>query len=59
MNTVCHGADLGYIPIVVTDACGYGNADEADRALASLRFAGDAVFTDVAEICDVSQRRRS
>src|SRR5262249_20509520 len=25
--TVRHGADLGYIPIVVTDACGGGNAE--------------------------------
>jgi hypothetical protein len=28
--TVRHGADLGYIPIVVTDACGAGN-DEAGK----------------------------
>jgi biuret amidohydrolase len=51
--TVRHGADLGYIPIVVTDACGAGHADAAERALASLRYAGDALFTTVAEICDV------
>jgi len=57
--TVRHGADLGYIPIVVTDACGCGHAAAAERAMASLRYAGDALFTDVAEICDVLQRRRS
>ncbi|HZM27909.1 MAG TPA: cysteine hydrolase [Gemmatimonadales bacterium] len=51
--TVRHGADLGYIPIVVTDACGAGHADAAERALATLRYAGDALFTTVAEICDV------
>jgi biuret amidohydrolase len=51
--TVRHGADLGYIPIVVTDACGAGHADAAERALASLRYAGDALFTTVAEIYDV------
>ena len=51
--TVRHGADLGYIPIVVTDACGAGHADAAERALASLRYAGDALFTTVAEICGV------
>ena len=57
--TVRHGADLGYIPIVVTDACGCGHAEAAERALASLRYAGDALFTDVAEICDVLHNRRS
>src|SRR5262249_49503828 len=56
--TVRHGADLGYIPIVVTDACGCGNAEAAERALANLRYAGDALFTDVAEICDVLHKRR-
>ncbi len=48
--TVRHGADLGYIPIVVTDACGAGHREAGERALASLRFMGDALFTDVAEI---------
>jgi len=57
--TVRHGADLGYIPVVVTDACGCGHAEAAERALASLRYAGDALFTDVAEICDVLHKYRS
>ncbi len=48
--TVRHGADLGYIPIVVTDACGAGDTEAAARALASLRFAGDAFLTDVQTI---------
>jgi len=47
---VRHSADLGYIPIVVTDACGAGHREAGERALASLRFMGDALFTDVAEI---------
>jgi nicotinamidase-related amidase len=51
--TVRHGADLGYIPIVVTDACGAGHPEAGDRALASLRYAGDALFTTVAEIRDL------
>lgn len=49
--TVRHGADLGYIPVVVKDACGCGHADAAERSLASLEFAGDALFTDVDTIC--------
>ena len=48
--TVRHGADLGYLPILVTDACGAGHAEAGERAMASLRFMGDAFFTDVAEL---------
>jgi nicotinamidase-related amidase len=48
--SVRHAADLGYIPIVVTDACGAGHPGAAERSLESLKFAGDAVFTDVATI---------
>lgn len=54
--TVRHGADLGYIPIVVTDACGAGHQEAAERALAGLRYLGDAIFTTVAQICDVLRR---
>jgi nicotinamidase-related amidase len=49
--TVRQGSDLGYIPVVVKDACGFGHRDAADRAIASLEFAGDALLTDVAAIC--------
>lgn len=56
--TVRHGADLGYLPIVVTDACGAGHAEAGERALASLRYMGDAFFTQVAEIGDLLGRAR-
>src|SRR5262249_47405804 len=46
--TVRHGSDLGYVPIVVTDACGAGHAEAGERAIASMRYIGDALFTDVA-----------
>jgi nicotinamidase-related amidase len=46
--TVRHGADLGYIPIVITDACGAGHKDAGDRSIESMRFMGDAMLTDVA-----------
>lgn len=42
--TVRHAADLGYIPVVVTDACGAGNVEAAERSLAALRFAGDSLL---------------
>ncbi len=48
--TVRHATDLGYIPIVVTDACGAGHADAGERSLAGLRFAGDAILTDIETI---------
>jgi len=51
--TVRHGVDLGYIPVVVTDACGFGHRDAAARSVASLEFAGDALLTDVETICRV------
>ena len=49
--TARHAADLGYLPVVVTDACGAGHRDAAARSIESLRFAGDALLTDVATIC--------
>jgi nicotinamidase-related amidase len=54
--TVRHGVDLGYIPIVATDACGAGNAEAADRALASIRFMGDAILTDIEAIRELLGR---
>ena len=44
--TVRHSADLGYIPIVVRDACGAGDGVAGDRALETLMFAGDAIVAD-------------
>jgi nicotinamidase-related amidase len=54
--TVRHGADLGYIPVVVTDACGAGNEEAARRSIEGLRFTGDAILTDVEEICAIFRR---
>jgi biuret amidohydrolase len=55
--TVRHGADLGYIPIVLTDACGAGHEEAGARALASLEFIGDAFLTDVATFQELLARR--
>jgi biuret amidohydrolase len=44
--TVRHATDLGYLPIVVTDACGFGDPAGAERALAGLAFAADSLQTD-------------
>jgi biuret amidohydrolase len=47
--TVRHAGDLGFIPVVLTDACAPGNAEAGERAIETLRFLGDAVLTDVAQ----------
>jgi nicotinamidase-related amidase len=51
--TVRHGADLGLIPVMVTDACGAGNPAAAKRSLEALTTAGDAILTDVSTITDL------
>jgi nicotinamidase-related amidase len=55
--TARHGADLGYIPVLVTDACGAGNEEAANRSIESLKFTGDALITDTETICSVLQNR--
>ena len=57
--TVRHGADLGYIPVVVKDACGFGHRDAAERSIAILEFAGDALLTNVETICAQFRRIQS
>ena len=51
--TARHAADLGIIPIVVEDACGFGHREAAERSLASLRFAGDAMLTELASLREI------
>jgi nicotinamidase-related amidase len=54
--TVRHGADLGLIPVVVTDACGAGNPAAAKRSLDALTTAGDAILTDISTITGLLAR---
>jgi biuret amidohydrolase len=51
--TVRHSADLGYIPVVVRDACGSGSKEAAERSVASMEFTGDALLTDTDEVCAI------
>lgn len=46
--TVRHAGDLGFVPVVITDACGAGDAEAGARSLETLRFLGEALLTDVA-----------
>jgi nicotinamidase-related amidase len=56
--TVRHGADLGYIPVIVRDACGAGHMEAGERSMACVEYSGDAVFTDVETICNAMNGRR-
>ena len=51
--TVRHAADLGFVPVVITDACGAGRQEAAKRSLDSLAFAGDAWFADTGTFCNL------
>jgi hypothetical protein len=46
--TVRHGADLGYLPIVATDACGAGDPAAGERTLPTLASTGGVLLTDAA-----------
>jgi nicotinamidase-related amidase len=45
--TVRHATDLGFVPIVLADACGSGHAEAAARALETMRFVGEAIVSNV------------
>jgi biuret amidohydrolase len=49
--TVRHSLDLGYFPVLVTDACGAGHQEAGQRALETLAFAGGSLQTDTGTIC--------
>jgi nicotinamidase-related amidase len=51
--TVRHSTDLGYIPIVVQDACGAGDATAGDRAIANIAFTGDALLATTDGVCAI------
>ena len=55
--TARHAADLGIVPVIVEDACGFGHAEAAQRSIDSLKFAGDAVFTNTDSFCEALQRK--
>lgn len=56
LPTALHAADLGFIPVVVTDACGYGDKEAAERSFAHLQFTGDTLLTDTDTIRAILQQ---
>ncbi len=51
--TCRQGADLGFWPILVQDACGFGNEEAANHSIASLKHMGDTTITDVKTVCSL------
>jgi biuret amidohydrolase len=49
--TCRQGADLGFWPILVEDACGFGNQEAATHSLNSLKHMGDTIISDVETVC--------
>lgn len=49
--TCRQGADLGFWPILVRDACGFGSEEAANHSLSSLKHMGDTIITDVDTVC--------
>jgi nicotinamidase-related amidase len=54
--TVRHAIDLGFIPVVIADACGVGNEEAGRRSLESLAFEGNALITDVGTFAELIGR---
>jgi len=54
--TCRQGADLGFWPILVQDACGFGNEEAANHSLASLKHMGDSIITDVETVCGLLEK---
>src|SRR6516165_12408024 len=51
--TVRHAIDLGFIPVIVADACGVGDEKAGRRSLESLAFEGNVLITDVSTFAEL------
>jgi biuret amidohydrolase len=49
--TVSHGTDLGYVPVVIADACGSVDENARQRALADIDYTLMSLTTDVTTFC--------
>jgi len=54
--TVRHGADLNYIPIVVTDACGSKTQQLKERSLATLEETGEVIALETSNLVPLMKR---
>ena len=59
INPTCRqGADLGFWPILVQDACGFGHEESANHSVASLQHMGDTILTSVETVCRLLAKTR-
>lgn len=56
--TCRHGADLGFVPVLVQDACGAGSQEAAAHSLASLAHMGDTQIVDMATALRLLKEKR-
>jgi nicotinamidase-related amidase len=49
--TVSHSTDLGYVPVVIADACGSVDETARQRALADIDYTLMSLTTDVTTFC--------
>ena len=54
--TCRQGADLGFVPILVRDACGFGNQEAATHSFAALAHMGDTTITETETVCELLGR---
>jgi biuret amidohydrolase len=54
--TVRSGTDLGFVPIVIGDACGTGHPEAGARSLANIDYMGDAISCSTDEIVEAIKR---
>ena len=50
--TARHAADLGFLPVVVEDACGVVEPEAAERSLASLDYSLMSYRTTTADVVE-------
>jgi nicotinamidase-related amidase len=58
MPTVANAIELGYIPMVIADACGSVDKEARRRALDDIDYTGVSITTDTATICDLLRRAK-
>lgn len=54
--TCRQGADLGFWPVLVRDACGFGNEEAANHSVASLKHMGDTTISNVETVCGLLEK---
>jgi len=57
--TVRHATDLGFVPIILADACGSGHAEAGERSLETMRFVGETLISEVDDFSRLLAKRQT